>query len=145
VPRPSPPPTPPPPSPLELVPIGRVESPLADRAAAPKQGHEGAPDAWLVLDPSVLEGLEGIQPGHEVIVLTWLDRASRDVLRVHPRDDVANPRRGVFSTRSADRPNPIGLHPVEVVSIHGTRVRVRHLEALDGTPVVDLKPVLHPR
>ena len=127
---------------LELKPIGRVESELTDAAAAPKQGHEGAPDAWLVFDAAVLDGLDGIGPGDRVVVLTWLDRARRDVLRVHPRDDVANPERGVFSTRSADRPNPIGLHPVEVVSVDGARLRVRHLEALDGTPIVDVKPLL---
>jgi tRNA-Thr(GGU) m(6)t(6)A37 methyltransferase TsaA len=127
---------------LSLVPIGRVESPLTDPADAPKQGYEGAPDAQLVLDASVLEGLEGIVPGARVIVLTWLDRARRDVLRVHPRDDLRNPERGVFSTRSADRPNPIGLHEVEIVSIQGERVRVRHLEAVDGTPILDLKPVI---
>lgn len=127
---------------LSFVPIGRVESPLTDPAAAPKQGHEGAPEAWLVLDASVLEGLDGVVPGARVIVLTWLDRARRDVLRVHPRDDARNPERGVFSTRSADRPNPIGLHEVEVVSIDGERVRVRDLEAVDGTPILDLKPVI---
>lgn len=127
---------------LSLVPIGRVESPLTDPAVAPKQGHEGAPEAFLVLDASVLEGLDGMAPGARVIVLTWLDRARRDVLRVHPRDDLRNPERGVFSTRSADRPNPIGLHEVEVLSIAGNRVRVRDLEAVDGTPVLDLKPVL---
>jgi tRNA-Thr(GGU) m(6)t(6)A37 methyltransferase TsaA len=122
--------------------IGVVESPLTDTASVPKQGHEGAPEAWLVFDADVLEGLRDIRPGDQVIVLTWLDRARRDVLRVHPRDDVANPEQGVFSTRSADRPNPIGLHPVEVVSIDGPRLRVRNLEALDGTPIVDVKPVL---
>jgi tRNA-Thr(GGU) m(6)t(6)A37 methyltransferase TsaA len=127
---------------IELTPIGRVESPLTDPAAAPKQGFEGAPDAWVVLDPAVLPGLDGIRAGDAVIVLTWLDRADRDVLRVHPRDDPANPERGVFSTRSADRPNPIGLHVVEVVAVDGTRLRVRDLEALDGTPVLDLKPVI---
>jgi tRNA-Thr(GGU) m(6)t(6)A37 methyltransferase TsaA len=94
---------------FEVIPIGRVESPLIDKASAPKQGHEGSPDAWLVFEPGVLEGLQEIRRGDRVIVLTWLDRARRDVLRVHPRDDVANPMRGVFSTRSADRPNPIGL------------------------------------
>lgn len=129
-------------SPIELTPIAVVESPLTDRASAPKQGHEGAPDAWLVFDPAVLEGLEGIRPGDRVIVLTWLDRAQRDVLRVHPRDDLRVPMQGVFNTRSSDRPNPIGLHEVEVVEIVGRRVRVRPLEALDGTPVVDVKPVL---
>jgi tRNA-Thr(GGU) m(6)t(6)A37 methyltransferase TsaA len=127
---------------FEVTPIGRVESPLTNKGSAPKQGHEGAPDAWLVFEPGVLEGLEGIKPGDRVIVLTWLDRADRDVLRVHPRDDVTNPMQGVFNTRSADRPNPIGLHPVEVVAIDGPRVRVRSLEALDGTPIVDVKPVL---
>jgi tRNA-Thr(GGU) m(6)t(6)A37 methyltransferase TsaA len=127
---------------LELRPIGVVESPLTDPAAAPKQGFEGGPDAWLVLEPDVLEGLDGIQPGARVIVLTWLDRARRDILRVHPRDDVRNPLQGVFNTRSADRPNPIGLHEVEILAIEGHRVRVSSLEAVDGTPVVDLKPVL---
>jgi tRNA-Thr(GGU) m(6)t(6)A37 methyltransferase TsaA len=127
---------------LWVVPIGEVESPLTDRAAAPKQGYEGAPEAWLVFDPAVLEGLEGIRPGDRVVVLTWLDRARRDVLRVHPRDDLANPLQGVFNTRSADRPNPVGLHEVEVVAIGGPRVLVRDLEALDGTPIVDVKPVL---
>jgi tRNA-Thr(GGU) m(6)t(6)A37 methyltransferase TsaA len=125
-----------------IVPIGRVESPLRDPASAPKQGHEGAPEAWLVLEPGVLPGLEGIVPGDRVIVLTWLDRARRDVLRVHPRDDPRVPERGVFSTRSADRPNPVGLHEVEVLAVEGARLRVRDLEAVDGTPVVDLKPVL---
>jgi tRNA-Thr(GGU) m(6)t(6)A37 methyltransferase TsaA len=127
---------------MELSPIGVVESPLTDPATAPKQGREGAPEAVLVIQPEVVEGLDGIAPGDEVIVLTWLDRADRDVLRVHPRDDPANPERGVFSTRSADRPNPIGLHVVEVVEIDGTRLRVRNLEAVDGTPVLDLKPVI---
>jgi tRNA-Thr(GGU) m(6)t(6)A37 methyltransferase TsaA len=127
---------------IGLTPIGRVESPLTDMESAPKQGHEGAPDAWLAFEPSVLEGLQDIQAGDRVIVLTWLDRARRDVLRVHPRDDVTNPLTGVFSTRSEDRPNPIGMHPVEVVSIDGPRIRVRNLEALDGTPIVDVKPVL---
>ena len=127
---------------FDLRAIGRVESRLADPAAAPKQGDEGAPDAWLVLDPDVLEGMSGIRPGQRVIVLTWLDRANRDVLRVHPRDDPMRPMQGVFNTRSADRPNPIGLHEVEVISIEGARVHVAPLEAVDGTPVVDLKPVL---
>jgi tRNA-Thr(GGU) m(6)t(6)A37 methyltransferase TsaA len=129
---------------IELTPVAMVESPLTDTASAPKQGNEGAPDAWLVFEPAVLDGLEGIRPGAQMIVLTWLDRARRDVLRVHPRDDPANPVQGVFNTRSADRPNPIGLHPVEIVSIDGPRVRVRNLEAMDGTPVVDVKPVLGP-
>jgi tRNA-Thr(GGU) m(6)t(6)A37 methyltransferase TsaA len=127
---------------FEIVPIGRVESPLTDPASAPKQGDEGAPDAWLVFEPSVVEALDGLRPGDEVIVLTWLDRASRDVLRVHPRGDVSRVPQGVFSTRSPHRPNPVGLHRVEIVSIDGGRVLVRNLEALDGTPIVDLKPVL---
>jgi tRNA-Thr(GGU) m(6)t(6)A37 methyltransferase TsaA len=127
---------------LELNPVGRVESRLTDKADAPKQGHEGAPDAWLVFERDVLAALEGIRPGDRLIVLTWLDRAQRDVLRVHPRDDTANPKQGVFNTRSPDRPNPIGLHEVEVIAIEGERVHVRPLEALDGTPIVDVKPVL---
>ena len=125
-----------------LQPIGWVESPLVDRDLAPKQGDEGAPDAWLVFEPSVRDGLRGLHAGTEVIVLTWLDRASRDVLLVHPRGDPARPTTGVFTTRSPDRPNPVGLHRVEIVAIDGARVRVRNLEALDGTPIVDVKPVL---
>ena len=128
--------------PAELTPIGRVESALTDPTSAPKQGSEGAPDAWLVFEPAVLEGLGDVGPGDEIIVLTWLHQARRDVLRVHPRDDPANPLRGVFSTRSADRPNPIGLHTVDVVSVEGERILVRSLEAVDGTPVLDVKPVL---
>jgi tRNA-Thr(GGU) m(6)t(6)A37 methyltransferase TsaA len=127
---------------MELVAIGTVESPLTDRASAPKQGDEGAPEAWLVFDTRVAEGLDGIEVGDELLVLTWLDRASRDVLRVHPRGNLAKPEQGVFTTRSPDRPNPIGLHRVHVVSIDGTRLQVRDLEALDGTPIVDVKPLL---
>lgn len=127
---------------FEVQPIGTVESPLTDLATAPKQGDEGAPDAWLAFEQAVLEGLEGIRVGDEVIVVTWLDRARRDVLRVHPRDDASRPEQGVFNTRSSDRPNPIGLHRVKVLKIEGGRVEVRNLEAVDGTPIVDLKPVL---
>jgi tRNA-Thr(GGU) m(6)t(6)A37 methyltransferase TsaA len=127
---------------VELTPIGRVESGLTDPAAAPKQGDEGAPDAWIAFEPGVLEGLDGLSVGDEVIVLTWLDRARRDVLRVHPRGDASRPQRGVFSTRSPHRPNPIGLHRVEIVSIDGPRLEVRNLEALDGTPILDVKSVL---
>ena len=127
---------------VEATPTGRVESPLVDPASAPRQGDEGAPDAWLVLDPAVREGLDGIHAGDELIVVTWLDRASRDVLRVHPRGDRARPLAGVFNTRSPDRPNPIGLHRVEVLAIDGGRVHVSNLEAVDGTPILDLKPVL---
>src|SRR4051812_19425585 len=118
---------------FELHPIGRVESPLVDRDSAPRQGDEGAPDAWLVIDSSVLDGIRDCVVGSEMIVLTWLDRANRDVLVVHPRGDQNNPMRGVFSTRSPDRPNPIGLHPVQILEIVGNRIRVRNLEALDGT------------
>lgn len=119
-----------------------MESPLSDPAQAPKQGDEGGPEAWLVFDSGVLEALSDVRPGDRMIVLTWLDRAERDVLKVHPRDDSSNPLRGVFSTRSASRPNPIGLHEVEVADVDGERLKVRQLEAVDGTPIVDLKPVL---
>jgi len=128
----------------EVRPIGTVESPLVDREAAPRQGDEGSPDAWLVFDPGVSEGIRDLQIGAEILVLTWLDRARRDVLTVRPRGDARNPLTGVFSTRSPDRPNPIGLHRVRIESIDGTRVRVRNLEALDGTPIVDVKPLLGP-
>jgi tRNA-Thr(GGU) m(6)t(6)A37 methyltransferase TsaA len=131
--------------PYELEPIGWVESPLVDRAAAPRQGDEGAPDAWMAFDTRFSEGLRDLQVGAEVMVLTWLDRARRDVLRVHPRGDPANRLQGVFNTRSPDRPNPIGLHRVQILEIQGNRIRVRNLEALDGTPIVDLKPVLDRR
>jgi tRNA-Thr(GGU) m(6)t(6)A37 methyltransferase TsaA len=126
----------------EIRPIGYVESPLVDRATAPKQGFEGAPQAWLVFDPEVAEGLRDLAAGAEVFVMTWLHQARRDVLAVHPRGDPANPETGVFSTRSPDRPNPIGLHRVRVEAIEGLRVLVRDLEAVDGTPIVDVKPVL---
>jgi len=125
-----------------LQPIGRVESPLVDRAAAPKQGDEGSPDAWLVFEPDVRDGIRDLQVGTDVIVLTWLDRGQRDTLVVHPRGDLTRPPTGVFSTRSPDRPNPIGLHRVTILAIDGTRVQVRDLEALDATPIVDVKPVL---
>jgi len=127
---------------FELTPIGKVRSPLRDLAAAPKQGDEGAPDAWLVIEANLVAGLRGIQAGDDVLVLTWLDRASRDVLEVHPRSDSSRPLQGVFGTRSPDRPNPIGLHRVEVMEIIDNRIRVHRLEALDGTPILDLKPVL---
>jgi tRNA-Thr(GGU) m(6)t(6)A37 methyltransferase TsaA len=123
-------------------PIGRVESPLVDLDAAPRQGDEGAPESWLVFEASVGEGLRDLEPGTEVIVLTWLDRARRDVLLVHPRGDRARPETGVFSTRSPHRPNPIGLHRVEILAVEGLRLRVRNLEAVDGTPILDVKPVL---
>ena len=126
----------------EIRPIGYVESPLVDRDSAPKQGFEGAPDAWLVFSPEVAEGIRDLAVGTDVFVLTWLHRARRDVLAVHPRDDPQNPETGVFSTRSQDRPNPIGLHRVRIAAIDGLRVLVHDLEAFDGTPIVDVKPVL---
>ena len=122
--------------------IGVVRSPLVDLRAAPKQGDEGAPEASIVFRPDVLPGLDGIGPGDDVIVLTWLDRAQRDVLRVHPRGDRTRAPLGVFATRSPHRPNPIGLHRVRVVAVEGATLRVRDLEALDGTPVLDVKAVL---
>ena len=127
---------------FEVRPIAIVESPLTDLATAPKQADEGAPEAWLVFAPEVVDALDGLRVGDDVIVLTWLHRSDRDVLRVHPRGDVANPVQGVFSTRSPARPNPIGLHEVQILAIDGGRVRVSALEAVDGTPVLDVKPVL---
>lgn len=123
-------------------PIGRVESPLVERAQAPRQGDEGAPEAWLVFEPDVREGLSNLEVGSDVLLLTWLDRGRRDVLTVHPRGDLTRPAEGVFNTRSPDRPNPIGLHRVTILAIEDLRMRVRDLEALDGTPIVDVKPVL---
>jgi tRNA-Thr(GGU) m(6)t(6)A37 methyltransferase TsaA len=122
--------------------IGRVASSLTDLESAPRQPDEGAPEAWLVFEPNVVEGLKNIRIGDEIIVITWLDRARRDVLSVHPRGDTSRPLEGVFTTRSPDRPNPIGLHRVEITAVDGQRMRVRALEALDGTPIIDLKPVL---
>jgi tRNA-Thr(GGU) m(6)t(6)A37 methyltransferase TsaA len=127
---------------MDLVAIGTVESPLTDRASAPKQGDEGAPEAWLDFAPEFVAGLDGIAAGDELLVLTWLDRAARDVLRVRPRGDPARAEQGVFATRSPERPNPIGLHRVTVVAVDGRRLRVAKLEALDGTPIVDVKPLL---
>ncbi|HET7280616.1 MAG TPA: tRNA (N6-threonylcarbamoyladenosine(37)-N6)-methyltransferase TrmO [Dermatophilaceae bacterium] len=121
-----------------------MQSQLTDVDLAPRQADEGAPEAWIVLDGSVAAGLLGLEPGAQVVVLTWLDRASRDLLMVHPRGDRSRPETGVFSTRSPHRPNPIGLHTVEVLEVDGPRLRVRSLEAVDGTPVLDLKPVLGP-
>jgi tRNA-Thr(GGU) m(6)t(6)A37 methyltransferase TsaA len=128
---------------LTLRPIGRVRSPLTNRADAPRQGNEGAPPAWLIFEPEYAEGLRDLVAGDEMLVLTWLHRADRDTLTVHPRDDVSAPMRGVFSTRSQDRPNPIGIHRVHILEIAGpTRLRVADLEAFDGTPIIDIKPVL---
>jgi tRNA-Thr(GGU) m(6)t(6)A37 methyltransferase TsaA len=123
-------------------PIGRVESVLKTRDEAPRQADEGAPGAVLVFDESVRDGLRELAAGDEIIVITWFDRADRETLRVHPRDDLTRPATGVFSTRSPDRPNPLGLHRVTIVGTGDLRLRVDHLEALDGTPIVDIKPVL---
>ena len=129
-------------SPYEIRPIGHIESPLVDRETAPKQGSEGAPQAWLVFNPDMAAGIRDLAVGADVFVLTWLHQAQRDVLAVHPRGDPRNPDTGVFSTRSPDRPNPIGLHRAQIAAIDGPRVLVQHLEAVDGTPIVDVKPVL---
>ena len=127
---------------LVIRPIGRVESTLTTREDAPRQGDEGAPDAWLVFTENVREALKDLTVGDDVMLITWFDRADRDVLAVHPRDDLARPMTGVFSTRSPDRPNPLGLHRVTILAINDLRLQVSNLEALDGTPLVDVKPVL---
>ena len=129
---------------FELKQIARVESPLADLAAAPRQADEGAPEATLVFEPAYADGLRGLRAGDRVLLFTWLDRADRDVLVNHPRGDPARPQRGVFTTRSPHRPNPIGLHEVEILAVDGPRVRVRSLEVLDGTPIIDMKQILNP-
>ncbi len=125
-------------------PIGWVRSPLVDIAVAPKQGDEGAPEADLVFSAEYVEWLKNLDVGETILVLTWLDRASRDVLVVRPRDDETRPPQGVFSTRSADRPNPVGVHRVDITGIDGSTVRVSNLEAVDGTPIIDVKPTLGP-
>jgi tRNA-Thr(GGU) m(6)t(6)A37 methyltransferase TsaA len=125
----------------QLRPIGVIRSRLKTRGAAPRQGSEGAPDAWLDVSPSVAPCLGGLRAGDDVIVITWLHRARRDVLKVHPRSDRGRPLTGVFATRSPDRPNPLGLHRVTVRSVAGNRVRIGPIEAIDGTPVLDIKPV----
>lgn len=127
---------------MELRPVGRIASTLTSTRDAPKQGSEGAADAWLAIEPWAADALLGLAPGDEVIVITWLDRARRDVFQLHPRSDPRNPLAGVFATRSPDRPNPLGLHPVTIHAIDGLRLRIGPIEALDRTPVVDIKPVL---
>jgi tRNA-Thr(GGU) m(6)t(6)A37 methyltransferase TsaA len=127
---------------MELHSIGTVRLPLTDRGAAPKQGDEGAPETTIAIDPQFAAGLESIAEGDELLALTWLDRAERDVLSVHPRGDLSRSAPGVFATHSPDRPNPLGLHRVRVVAVQGAELRVADLEAVDGTPVLDLKPVL---
>jgi tRNA-Thr(GGU) m(6)t(6)A37 methyltransferase TsaA len=125
-----------------LNPIGVVRSPLLRREDAPRQGSEGAPDAWILLEPSFADALQGIRAGDELVVVTWLHEADRSVLQVHPRDEAWRPLTGVFATRSSDRPNPLGLHRVTVLGIDGLELAVGPLEAIDGTPVVDIKPLL---
>lgn len=127
---------------MTLVPIAYVDSPLHDRSEAPRQGDEGAPEAWLNFSADVAEGLRGIAVGAELLVLTWLHLSGRDELVTRPRNDPASPLTGVFNTRSPNRPNPIGIHRVRVLVVDGTRMKVTDLEALDGTPVIDVKPVL---
>jgi tRNA-Thr(GGU) m(6)t(6)A37 methyltransferase TsaA len=125
-----------------LHPIGSIDSTLTDRAEAPRQGNEGAPDAWIRINETVVEGLEGIEVGSELIVITWFHESSREILKVHPRNEITNPLTGVFATRSPDRPNPLGLHRVKVIEIERNRLKVGPIEAINGTPVVDIKPVL---
>ena len=126
-------------NPFVVEPIGVVRSSLLSAKSAPKQGTEGAPSAWIDLDARFATALSGLSIGDRLVVLTWLHEARRDLLQVHPRDDLNAPLRGVFGTRSADRPNPIGVHPVTLLAIDGLRIHVDHLEAIDGTPIVDIK------
>jgi len=126
----------------QIEPIGVIRSELTNREVAPRQGDEGAPEAWLELKPAVAQGLKGINVGDELMILTWLHQADRSVLQVHPRDDLTRPLMGVFATRSSDRPNPIGLHRVTVLEVAQNRLRIAPIEAIDGTPIVDMKPVL---
>ena len=126
-----------------IQPIGWVRSPLRRRADAPRRGHEGAPNARLQIEPAFLPGLDRLRAGRDILVLTWLHEARRDVLAVHSREDLTQPLAGVFATRSPDRPNPIGLHPVKVLSIEADgSLHAQGLEAIDGTPVIDIKPLL---
>jgi tRNA-Thr(GGU) m(6)t(6)A37 methyltransferase TsaA len=126
----------------DLYPIGIIRSTLKSRTRAPMQGSEGAPDAWLEILPSAAQAIHGLRAGDAIIVVTWLHRARRDVLKVHPRSDPSRPLTGVFATRSPDRPNPLGLHRVTVRRVSGRRLRIGPIEAVDGTPVLDVKPVL---
>jgi tRNA-Thr(GGU) m(6)t(6)A37 methyltransferase TsaA len=130
---------------LVLRPIGRVESPVTDPSAAARQGDEGAPTCWLAFEPDVREALDGLASGDDVVVVTWLHLADREVLQVHPRGDTSRPMRGVFATRSQHRPNPLGIHQVTVLAIDDVRVRVQGLEAVDGTPIIDVKSALGSR
>jgi tRNA-Thr(GGU) m(6)t(6)A37 methyltransferase TsaA len=130
---------------LVLRPIGWVESPVAEPSVASLQGDEGAPECWLSFAPDVREALDGLSPGNDIVVVTWLHLADRTVLQVHPRGDTSRPIRGVFATRSQHRPNPLGIHQVRVLAVDDLRVQVQGLEAVDGTPVVDIKSALEPR
>jgi len=125
-----------------LYPIGFVESPIINREDAPSQGNEGSPDTWVIINKDVAEGLDGINVGKEIIILTWFHQSKRDVLKLHPRWDKNNPLTGVFATRSPDRPNPIGIHPVTILEIVDNKIKVSGLETIDGTPVIDIKPVI---
>ena len=125
----------------ELRPVGLIRSTLTLRSEAPRQGSEGAPDAWIEIEPWAAAALDGLAAGDEILIITWLHQGRRDVFTVRPRSDPRNPMTGVFATRSPDRPNPLGLHPVTLREIEGTRLRVGPIEAIDGTPVVDIKPV----
>jgi len=127
---------------LQVRPIGVIRSKIKERSKAPKQGSEGAPDAWLEVRPFAVRALDGLARGDEIIILTWLHRAHRDVLKFHPRSDPKRRLTGVFATRSPDRPNPIGLHQVAIRRIAKNRLRIGPIEAIDGTPVIDIKPVL---
>jgi tRNA-Thr(GGU) m(6)t(6)A37 methyltransferase TsaA len=132
-----------PPHNATLRPIGVIRSTISKRSDAPKQGHEGAPDAWLEIRPFALDALDGLKEGDEILVLTWLHHARRETVKVHPRSDPERRLTGVFATRSPDRPNPIGLHPVTVRKMEKNRLRIGPIEVIDGTPVVDIKPALH--
>ena len=125
----------------DIIPVGLIKSELTSRHGAPRQGDRGAPDAWVEINDTFADGLDGIAVGSEIILITWLHKSHRDTLKVHPRGDRSKPVTGVFSTRSPDRPNPIGLHRVSVLEFTGNRIKVRSMEAIDGTPVVDIKPV----
>lgn len=129
---------------FSLVPVGWVSSPLTERAAAPRQPDEGAPPARILLDAAYRPAAADLRPGDRIVVLTWLHLADRTALSVHPRGEPGRPVTGVFSTRSPDRPNPVGLHVVSVVGVAGDVVQVDRLEAVDGTPVIDIKPILGP-
>ena len=127
---------------FDLRPIGVIRSTLKKQSEAPKQGSEGAPEAWIEIEPWAVAGLHTLKAGDKIWVITWLHRGNREVLQVHPRSDAKRALTGVFATRSPDRPNPLGLHPVTVLEIAGNRLRVEPIEAIDGTPVVDMKPVI---